>query len=96
MFKETKRILGRVSLSRKQIGKIRKLQLTVNNDSVNVAEKYLRINTTGQEHRISQILAERVREGNLSPAAIDQVKEFALLQKVCLFVCSAVCLCLFL
>ena len=96
MFKETKRILGRVSLSRKQIGKIRKLQLTVNNDSVNVAEKYLRINTTGQEHRISQILAERVREGNLSPAAIDQVKEFALLQKVRLIVCSAVCLCLFL
>ena len=96
MFKETKRILGRVSLSRKQIGKIRKLQLTVNNDSVNVAEKYLRINTTGQEHRISQILAEKVREGNLSPAAIDQVKEFALLQKVRLFVFSAVCLCLFL
>ena len=96
MFKETKRILGRVSLSRKQIGKIRKLQLTVNNDSVNVAEKYLRINTTGQEHRISQILAERVREGNLSPSAIDQVKEFALLQKVSLFVFSAVCLCLFL
>ena len=27
------------------------VQLTVNRDSVNVAEKYLRINTTGQEHR---------------------------------------------
>ena len=33
-------------------------------------------------NRISQILGSKVREGNLSPAAIDQVKEFALLQKV--------------
>ena len=32
--------------------------------------------------RISQILAEKLRAGDLSPAAIDEVKEFALLQKV--------------
>ena len=51
VFKETKRILGKASLAAKQMRKIRQLQLTVNRDSVNVAEKYLRINTTGQEHR---------------------------------------------
>ena len=45
---------------------LRQLQLTVNRDSVNVAEKYLRINTTGQEHKISRILAEKGRYSVLS------------------------------
>ncbi len=61
---------------------IRALQKKVNRDSVDVAEKYLRINVTGREHRVSQILAERLRAGNLSAHVVDEVNEFALLQKV--------------
>lgn len=49
---------------------------------MNVAEKYLHINVSGREHKVSQILGRKLRAGSLSGAVIDEVNEFALLQKV--------------
>ena len=51
MFKQTKRILKGAQLDSREVRKIKELQLMVNRDSINVAEKYLRVNTTGQGHR---------------------------------------------
>lgn len=82
MFKQAKKTLKSKPLTRDQIHEIRTLQKKVNKDSVIVAQRYLKINATGQEKQVAKILGEMVKAGNLSDIVIDEVNEFALLQKV--------------
>ncbi|TRY77845.1 hypothetical protein TCAL_06808 [Tigriopus californicus] len=82
MFKQAKKTLKTKPLTRDQIHEIRTLQKKVNKDSAIVAQRYLKINATGQEKQVARILAEMVKAGNLSDIVIDEVNEFALLQKV--------------
>ena len=82
LFKESRAIIAGMSLTADKTRRIKALQRKVNRDSSTVAERYLNINATGREHQVSKILSEMMKNGSLSDIVIDEVNEFALLQKV--------------
>jgi hypothetical protein len=83
LFKQAKGILLSMNLTEKQLSQVTSLQRRVNEDGKIVAKKYLKINVTShQSNGVKSILDEMVKNGSLSDKVIDEVNEFALLQKV--------------
>ena len=60
---------------------MRNLQSRVNKDSASVAKKYLRIDPKGREREVANLLKAKMSKGQLSDVVIDEVNEYALLQK---------------